>query len=42
MRDPLTARELLIIGIGTGAALVTFVFWLYGVMYLSGAASCSI
>jgi hypothetical protein len=42
MRDPLTARELLIIGIGTGAALVTLVIWLYGVMYLSGAASCLI
>jgi hypothetical protein len=42
MRDPLTARELLIIGIGTGAALVTFVFWLYGVAYLMRPASCGI
>jgi hypothetical protein len=42
MRDPLTARELLIVGIATGAALVALVIWLYGVMYLAGAASCSI
>jgi hypothetical protein len=42
MRDPLTARELLIIGIATGAALVTLIVWFYGLMYLSGAASCSI
>lgn len=42
MRDPLTPRELLIVGIATGAVLALLITALYGAAYLSGSILCRI